>query len=154
MDARRAAVKPQQCGMSVPASGGLSDGLMELAQGVAACDQTFGVGVSGNLDQRSLVLDARFAFRTRRFESGNDRARPAQLLVIGCQQAIDQRGMRRIDQATGWAGCGAAGPCEWPCGWLWSCPWEWEVTMPECYNVTLAKSIGPAAYAGLTPTDE
>src|ERR1700760_2979356 len=85
--------------MSVRASDGLSDRLMELAQGFAARDQTLGVGVGWNLDQRSLQLDARLSFRTRGFESDNDRPRPAQLLVIGRQQAVDERGMRRIDEA-------------------------------------------------------
>src|ERR1700742_218117 len=73
---------------------------LELTQRLPSRDQAFGVGVGGNLDQRSLVLDTRLAFGAGGVESRDDCACVAQFLIAGCQQTIDRRGMRRIDQAS------------------------------------------------------
>src|SRR5438552_9839972 len=73
----------------------------ELPHRLTSGEQTFRGVVGRHFDQRAVQLDPRLAGGAGGFERGYDIARATKLVAIRSENAIDDAGMRRIDEALG-----------------------------------------------------
>ena len=73
----------------------------ELPHRFAAREQAFGGVIGRHLDQRAIDLDARLTCSAGSLERRDDLARVANLILVRREHAVDDRGMRRINQAFG-----------------------------------------------------